>query len=450
MNARPAGRLGAVLLGILLVVGLLVSSPGRGAAAPDPDPVGDLVDAVTLATPADAADVRAYWTPQRMEAAIPLGLDPAGEHTTGQASTTRPRAAARTAARSTPTPRSVGKLFFSVDGGDAVCSASAVNTPGRDVIITAGHCAHDGGPTCGLLGCTPGKYYSNFLFVPRYANGAGPDGSWVGSRAITHQQWIDSGDSTYDQALIEVLPNRGRRLVDVVGGNGIAWNYPVRESGIAIWGWPAEAPYDGETVRSCYGSTDSFEGSADAGMSCPLTGGASGGPWFIAMVNRNVGFIWAVTSRRTLIGAPALLAHPITDAIRGLVAVADARAVVAPRGIEPRPVARAARVVLRAQRRHVGAGQLIQLTVHTRAHAKVVLEVRWKRHGRWHRVAAKHANRHRVAVFSSRAKRPGLRWYRARALHRATGSLRLRVLPCPIPLHGGSGGAALGCSAPTG
>jgi V8-like Glu-specific endopeptidase len=342
----------------------------------------------------------------------------------------------------------VGKLFFTMPEGDAVCSAAAVNTPQRNVIITAAHCAHSGDGSCGLLGCTAGQYFTNFLFVPRYANGSGPDGKWVGARAVTHSQWISSEDMGYDQALIEMHPNAGRRLVDVVGGNGLAWGYPPREADVAVWGWPAEPPYDGERVHVCTGSTDSFEGSADAGIACPMTGGSSGGPWFLAMVNRNVGFIWAVTSRRTVLGPRVLIARPLSAEIRRLISVVNARP-VAPRSTAPRTAARPGKVRIRAVRRHVGRGQTIQLRVRTKAGARVVLQVRKSRRGKWKRVTVGRTNSARTVEFRLHARKAGLRWYRARTKRGISRPVRLRVHRCPFPLDRSPAVVqATGCSSP--
>ncbi|THJ00970.1 hypothetical protein E7Z54_11405, partial [Nocardioides sp.] len=313
MVRSAARRLGAVLLGCALVVGLLLVAPANGRPTPD-RPALAAPTVATVASPADVDDVLDYWTPARKAGAEPMVLDADGNRVAARAA-----AAGHATARTTATvPRSAGKLFFTTPQGDAVCSAAAVNTAQRDVIITAAHCAHTGP---GFL-LTPPSYYTNFLFVPRYSNGSAPDGQWVGIRAITHRQWIEDEDLAYDQALIEVAPRGGAKLVDVVGGNGLAWNYPARESDVSVWGWPAEAPYTGETAHRCTGSTSSFSGTADAKIACPMTGGASGGPWFLSMIGPHVGFIWAVTSRRTVTGEKYLIARPLTSAIQTLLAAA--------------------------------------------------------------------------------------------------------------------------------
>ena len=49
------------------------------------------------------------------------------------------------------------------------------------------------------------------------------------------------------------------------------------------FGYPAASPYDGEELIYCSGSTiDDPLGSNDHGLPCDMTGGSSGGPWFLS------------------------------------------------------------------------------------------------------------------------------------------------------------------------
>lgn len=436
-------------MGCVLALGFLLATPAAGRVRSDgaEGAAGPVAFAhASFAQSLDTTGVEEYWTADRMRAARPLGLDEVGNAITPRAAA--PRSASRAAVLAAP--RSVGKLFFTAPEGNAVCSAAAVNTAEKNVIITAAHCAHSGMPkACGLLGTQtcPGQYYTNFLFVPRYANGAAPDGEWVGTRAITHRQWIDAEDLEFDQALIEVAPRNGVNLVSVVGGNGVAWNYPATESDIRVWGWPAETPYNGETVQRCGGNTTPFNGSGDAKIPCPLTGGASGGPWFISMANANVGFIWAVTSRRTISGPAHLIAHPLGRSILSLLSVARSSRVVS--STTARAASRAS-ISLRAVPPRVGRGQLVRLRSRTSANTRVVLGVRYSARGAWHRVQVKRTGADGIVEFGQQPARVGLRWYRVRT---ATASeiVRVRVYPCPLPVDRTPAVVdATGCTAPVG
>jgi V8-like Glu-specific endopeptidase len=277
------------------------------------------------------AQVRAYWTEQRMLAATPLdGL-------VGSVAPTRStdRAASGQAVQSNSSvrvPRTVGKLFFSDSGADYVCSAAAIRTQKRNKVLTAGHCVHTGPhpedgllPGLCLLVCPAPHYFSNWMFVPRYENGAAPYGKWVATRGVVSDGWRTHENFTQDQGVLSMARRNGKRLVDVIGGNRVALNQSARQAGVRIWGWPAETPYDGETAWRCDGATvrDDSYWKGDAEMSCSMTAGSSGGPWILPG-NRtaNVGTIFAVTSRGTTAGPQILLAHPLPGELRTLIATA--------------------------------------------------------------------------------------------------------------------------------
>lgn len=437
------------LTATLLVAG---AGPSRAGQPPptSPSTVGAVISAKVAAGGVD--DVLAHWTSRRMRDALPLDLDHLGRVITGGG----PPAPGAAKAAGLTAPRSVGKLFFTDGAVDYVCSAAAINTKTKNLIITAGHCASK--RVCGLLSGCAGQYYTNFLFVPRYANGSAPDGRWVGTQAITHQQWFVHENEAYDQALIKMAKRNGRTLVGVVGGSGLAWNFPARQNDIRVWGWPADTPYDGETVRRCTGRTTRWAGTPDAGLTCPMTGGASGGPWFLSMRTSSVGYIWAVTSRRTTSGTPILLARPLTGAIRNLVRTANGLggAVDPARGDGLRiptsyagPVVRRSGINLRAAPAHVGRGQVLEIRVKTAARRRTVLQVKYARNGAWHRVQRRTTGGAGTVTFRSRVQAGGQRWYRAYTSTRTSGTVGVRVHACPLPLErAGKVVAATGCTAP--
>ncbi|MEZ0580748.1 serine protease [Nocardioides sp. MH1] len=269
-----------------------------------------------------AREISSYWTSARMRAALPIEQLVDGlTRSLGPGRSAEHAARARTRPRQVRAPRSTGKLFFRVDGADAVCTASAINTKKRNQVITAGHCVHTG-PDVGLL--QQPHFYSDWVYVPRYRNGHAPYGKWVANNAYAFNGWIEHEAFRFDQAIISFKRHGRHRLVDVTGGNDVVWGKPQREWGVRIWGWPAEDPFDGETAKRCDGRTVPFHDSADASMhACALTGGASGGPWFLPRGRTaNSGRIWAVTSRRVL-ERPVLLARPIPSEIRRMIRAAN-------------------------------------------------------------------------------------------------------------------------------
>ncbi len=131
-----------------------------------------------FARPAGEADrVRAYWTPQRMASARPLELviDPRGKP---QLHLGRPvpLAAASFLTIATPTapPNSVnGRIFIRIGNRRGYCSGTAIDSPTRQLVLTAGHCVNSGAENHGNL------WYRDLLeFVPAYTAGRRPFGAF--------------------------------------------------------------------------------------------------------------------------------------------------------------------------------------------------------------------------------------------------------------------------------
>lgn len=430
-----------VAVAATLLGGLPAVAPSATARAADPRPA-------PVVQPVSSAGVREFWTPRRMREAVPLDLDSAGD----QVLTGADPVPGRVAGRAPTGLRSTGKLFFSDSGGTAVCSASSINTPGRNLIITAGHCVHGLRIGCQIL-CGSRHYYGNFLFVPGYDHQVAPYGTWVGVRVVAQPQWVASEDTSRDQALIAVAPLGGQNLVDVVGGNGLAWNYPAREDGVRIVGWPAQAPYDGESRQECLGSTiptTIADTPSDAEMSCPMTGGASGGPWFVRMASADTGFIFAVTSRRTTSGPPVLLATPLDSSIEAMLTAAQVTGRPVVGRVDARPK-RKPRLRLVATATSVGFGESYQLVAETRRVRRIVLQVRTVPGAPWQRVAR--ARVHGDVTVFDQAVPPGTRWYRVkvRGAKRHSRPVVVTVGPCPLPLDRSPGVVSnTRCTSPVG
>lgn len=142
--------------------------------------------------------------------------------------------------------RTHGKLFMLEDGSPvAVCSATAVTSAERNLVWTAGHCVHEGGPQ--------GQPYEGFVFIPGYRDGAEPHGAWFAEAAYTTSQWVVDADFRFDVAALVMEPNESVELVDVVGARGIRFNQnPVKT--FRSHGYPAPPR---STARGCFGASRS-------------------------------------------------------------------------------------------------------------------------------------------------------------------------------------------------
>ncbi|MEU6429980.1 hypothetical protein ABZ860_29175 [Microbispora sp. NPDC046973] len=199
--------------------------------------------------------------------------------TTGTSSTTRTRQAAamppattsgtRWAAGGSVT-RTTGRVFLTLNRVDFSCSASAVRSANRDLVVTAGHCVKDGA----------GDWAENWTFVPGYDEGRQPYGAFPARRMFVAGPWSRSGNDDYDVGMVAVDDLDGQHLTDLVGGQPISFD-PPRGRRTYGFGFPADPPYDGERLLYCAGVPhgDPQGQTRDQGLRCDLTAGASGGPW---------------------------------------------------------------------------------------------------------------------------------------------------------------------------
>ncbi len=281
-----SGVAGIALLGAAVLGGAVAAPAGAAPGAPGASGVD-----VYVVPQERSVAVEEYWTPERMRSAIPAEVLAAdnraltdrkdivkGEPVIAGA----PQAAvaeviAPTATREAPVP-TIGKVFFTLGGADYVCSANAVSAPNGSTVSTAGHCVNEGG----------GAYASRWTFVPAYENGRAPYGQWSATAYAAPSQWTASGDISYDAAFVRVAPRNGATLAQTVGSTPVAFNQS-RGLTYEAFGYPAAAPFTGETLQSCFGraTADPFGQSQSQGIPCDMTGGSSGGPWFLTSGAQN-------------------------------------------------------------------------------------------------------------------------------------------------------------------
>jgi V8-like Glu-specific endopeptidase len=264
---------------------------GGAAAAAEPGLAGAAGAAISGAQQRAAID---YWTPERMAGAVPIeqlaAESLASKPTTGEPAAGEPTAIGPTAARQAPdggagilafphaggawtsggaVVQTSGRVFFTFQGQNASCSGNAVTSTNRSTVMTAGHCIK-----------LEGSFHTNWVFVPGYDNGSAPFGTWPATQTFVTPQWNANENINFDIGAAKVGSVGGQLLTDAVGGQGIAFNQP-RGAAMYAFGFPAASPYDGSRLIYCSGNTFNDPLFTTAiGMSCNMTGGSSGGPWF--------------------------------------------------------------------------------------------------------------------------------------------------------------------------
>ncbi|WP_458115070.1 trypsin-like serine peptidase [Arthrobacter sp. D2-10] len=279
MNSR--GLKAAVFAASTLMASALLSG-GAAQAAPQ---VPMKAPAASIShTQVDSQEaLEAYWTPERMKSAKPgntinsQGWGEQGRSIMPKAGTEAQAAPQQKAAPSTragsPAPVShIGKVFFTLGGQNYVCSANSVQSTNQSTVATAGHCTYD----------INAGWASKFVFVPAYNNGSAPYGMWSATSLHSTTEWVSRNDISYDGAFAVVAPLNGRTLTAAVGASKIGFNL-ARGLTYTAYGYPAASPFNGETLKSCYGtaSRDRIGGTQSQGIPCDMTGGSSGGPWFV-------------------------------------------------------------------------------------------------------------------------------------------------------------------------
>lgn len=252
----------------LAVLGaLLIAPPGATASA--------RLHPATQ-TRGETARTAHYWTAARMRSTPPLDGPRGGSF----------EALASFAPIAEPTvpPYTVnGRLFVRQGGQQGFCSATAINTPSRRLVLTAAHCVNSG-----PVGRRGGSIWSNYLeFVPAYTNGTAPFGAFIAHRrsVFALRQWVKFGNPNFDIGAVVVTPNaEGVNVADAVGGGVAIATDLSRQQDFQTFGYPGESrvmqgcqsPYVGDDAL-----TYRIPGPPTLAIRCHWAPGASGGGWLI-------------------------------------------------------------------------------------------------------------------------------------------------------------------------
>ncbi|MFG1955100.1 trypsin-like serine peptidase [Micromonospora sp. NPDC048830] len=271
-------------------------APGNGSAVSG---VAELSPEVARTVTGAGAEARQralaeYWTPARMRAARPeseipavraarAARQPAQGVTRPQgpagaiapaAPADEPRAAGPAGASPTlyypnypvghPVARTIGRVFFTLNGGNYTCVATIVNTEGKSSVWTAAHCLTGGG-----------AWATNWAFVPNYSSGSAPYGIWYATQLwATNAFFNNNSDFANDVGSAVLGRVNGWRICDYLGGQGIAWNYPIGQYVYAFG-------YDGAGRLVAENGPTYDGGGGTIYMVNSMTGTSSGGPWLI-------------------------------------------------------------------------------------------------------------------------------------------------------------------------
>jgi len=287
-SSHPAkSRLAGLLAPACLTAALLACPAGASERAHSPAPATATATATASSEATAAARVARYWTPTRMRSAKPL--DMALENGRLEPFAAPPAEAFATASftpiatPNVPPYAAIGRIFIRQGGQRGYCSGTAINTPTRQLVLTAGHCVNSAPREGGRA-----AIWSQYLqFVPAYTGGSAPFGAFVARRGevFAPKAWIKHGNPDFDLGAFLTHPNaEGVNVADAVGGGATIVTDLDRHQKFQTFGYPGEStrmqgcrsPYIGDDAL-----TYPFAGPPTMGIRCRWAPGASGGGWLI-------------------------------------------------------------------------------------------------------------------------------------------------------------------------
>jgi V8-like Glu-specific endopeptidase len=231
------------------------------------------------------ASVLNFWTRERMASAKPLlprlNNKPKGRWMETSADQQAGRVIGDTTlcdAKFPTKPNPVGRAFFSYGDVEYWCSASVIDTPNGNTVLSAGHCVFD---------TETNQTATEWMFVPNYNYTSEPLGRFVAHTLLTNRQWISTGDFDYDVSMALLTPNVANKTVQSETGAFDLALSAARTAPTIAFGYPGNIK-GGETMSCCDATTLDLSGGIgftnpligkDLAMVCNMQGGSSGGPW---------------------------------------------------------------------------------------------------------------------------------------------------------------------------
>ena len=167
----------------------------------------------------------------------------------------------------------VGALFATSAGklSQHFCSASVINSPHGDLVVTAAHCVTG---TSGTI-----------VFVPGYDSGTTPYQVWTVTKVYVNQAWKSSSNQDDDVAFLRVSqPGSTVPIEDVTGADQLSTTAPANRTLVQVIGYPdssnqpitcqnwLKTPMTDQLEFDCGGYTDGTSGGPFLTNVDPTTG----------------------------------------------------------------------------------------------------------------------------------------------------------------------------------
>lgn len=158
----------------------------------------------------------------------------------------------------------VGVLFNSSASGlgGHFCTASVVDSPAKDLVITAAHC---------VTGVAPGQ----LAFVPGYRDGREPYGAWQVTRVFVDRAWADRQSPDHDVAFLVVRRTGTAAPVEALTGSERLGLGAGASSRVRVIGYPRAQ----QEPLTCGGRARPFGDRQEQFHCAGYSDGTSGGPF---------------------------------------------------------------------------------------------------------------------------------------------------------------------------
>lgn len=238
-----------------------------------------------------------FWTAERISKAQPRDVvfDPSGRRLPSSAK--RPATTDVVGASWSGggvVAATTGRVFFSMGSSYYLCSGSVVTDTrmDRSIVLTAAHCAYDEENEA---------FADNWMFVPGYdampaaptADGSFCDntmhGCWTADALVVAEGYATAGAFNdqavvhdYAYAAVGIGGKQDVQLDSTVGAQNVRFDGAASGTDTWLFGYPAAQKYKGVDLTYCRGPLgfDRWMDNVTYRVTCNMTGGASGGPWF--------------------------------------------------------------------------------------------------------------------------------------------------------------------------
>ena len=250
---------------------------------------------------AERARILSYWTAARIAAAVPRDFTFDAVHGYRASKAPGPKAkpspgGGTVTGASWPNGKgkiytASGRVVFTMDGSDWICSGSVVTDTrsGYSIVLTAAHCAYDETADGSMNGfATNWMYIPQFDSSPTYTCGNTAFGCWTAQALVVHSGFANAGSfnteaTTHDWAFAVVGPGgkSGTASLEALGTFGLSTSAVSNNTTVGAFGYPAGGKYHGKDLTYCAGpiGRDPLNDNLTYRLACDMTGGSSGGPW---------------------------------------------------------------------------------------------------------------------------------------------------------------------------